>query len=129
MPRAAPATPPTRSPISSTPRPGPPYRPISPSKHAREARILPPAPGPRPPFSPPLPQFQRRQRKQRQHQSRNPEPCNDLRFRPAQRFEVMMQWSHFENAFAAAQLEAAHLQNHRDRFQNENAADEQQQHF
>ena len=62
-------------------------------------------------------QFQRRQREQGQHQAGDPEAGDDLRFRPAQRFEVMVQRRHFENAFAVAQLVAAHLQDDGDGFQ------------
>src|SRR5438477_251343 len=47
-----------------------------------------------------LPQLQRRQREQRHHQPRDPEPGDDLRFRPPQRLEMVVQRRHLENALA-----------------------------
>src|SRR5262249_43246506 len=100
LPRAAAASPPPRPSVSSQP----------------PTFLCPPVSS----------QFQRRQREQRQYQPRNPKPRDDLRFRPAQRFEVVMQRRHLENSLAVAQLVAAYLQNHTHRFQQEDSADEQQ---
>src|SRR5574340_518769 len=75
-----------------------------------------------------LPQFEGGEREQRQHQPRDPETHDDLGFLPAERLEVVMQRRHLEDPLAA-QLEAAHLQHHRERIHHENAADEDQQDF
>src|ERR1017187_5021513 len=74
-------------------------------------------------------EFQGSEREQGQHQAGDPEARDDFRFGPAQRFEVMVDGRHFENAFAVAQLIAAHLKDDGNGFQNEDAADEEQQDF
>src|ERR1017187_10082577 len=74
-------------------------------------------------------EFQGSEREQGQHQPCDPEARDDFRFGPAQRFEVMVDGRHFENAFAVAQLIAAHLKDDGNGFQNEDAADEEQQDF
>src|SRR6267143_1084726 len=74
----------------------------------------------------PLPQLQRRQRKQRKNQRGDPKPHDHFRFAPTEQFEMVMDGRHPENALAA-QLERAHLQNHRNGFQHKNAANEEQQ--
>src|SRR5271157_6484108 len=76
----------------------------------------------------PSPQFQRRQREQREHQRRNPEAHDHLALAPTQQFKMVMDRRHAENSLAA-QFERTHLQNHRERFDHENSADEEQQHF
>ena len=48
---------------------------------------------------------------------------------PAQLLEMMMQRRHLEDTLLVAQFVAAHLQHHRDRFEDEDAADERQQQF
>src|SRR5204862_4537068 len=73
-----------------------------------------------------LPQFQGRQREQRKHQRRNPEPHDHFRFAPAKQLEMMVDGRHAEDALAA-QLERAHLQNHRQGFQHKNSPNEEQQ--
>src|ERR1035441_1200019 len=74
-------------------------------------------------------EFQRSECEQGQYQAGDPEARDDFRFGPAQRLEVMVDGRHFENAFAVAQLVAAHLKDDGNSFQNENSADEQQQDF
>src|SRR6266849_3853958 len=73
-----------------------------------------------------LPQLQRRQRKQRKNQRGDPKPHDHFRFAPTQQFEMVMDGRHAEDALTA-QLERAHLQNHRNGFQHKNAANEEQQ--
>src|ERR1035441_1392633 len=73
-------------------------------------------------------QLQSGQREQRHHQPGDPEARDDLRFRPPQRLEMMVQRGHLENPFAA-QLVAAHLEDDGKRLQHVNAADEYQQHL
>src|SRR5216683_4881554 len=74
----------------------------------------------------PLPQLQRRQRKQRENQRRDPEPYDHFRFAPAQQFEMVVDRSHKEDPLAA-QLERAHLQNHRERFHDKDSPHEKEQ--
>src|SRR5580692_9626020 len=57
----------------------------------------------------------------RKHQCADPEPGNHFGLAPAQLFEVVMQRRHLKDTLSIAQLVAAHLQNHRQRFQQENA--------
>src|SRR5579863_5973714 len=66
-------------------------------------------------------QFQRGQRKQREDQRYDPETHDDFRFAPAQQFEMMMQRGHAKNALTG-ELERADLDDHRQRFQHEHAA-------
>src|ERR1700733_11863977 len=68
------------------------------------------------------PQLQRGEAGQRQHHRDDPEPDHDLRFSPAQLFEMMMDRGHPEDALAG-ELERGHLHNHRNRFQHEQPAD------
>src|SRR5216684_4103694 len=75
-----------------------------------------------------LSQFQGRESKQREHQGRDPEPDNDLRFRPADQFKVVVNGRHLEDAFLA-QFVRAHLQDHRKRFNHEDSADKRKQQF
>src|ERR1700682_3457616 len=75
-----------------------------------------------------LPQFQRRQGKQREDQRRDPEPHDNFRFAPSSQLEMMMQRGHAENTLPC-QAERRHLQNHRKRFQHENAANKKQENF
>src|SRR5229473_5093771 len=74
----------------------------------------------------PLPQLQRRQRKQSENQRRDPEPYDHFRFAPAQQFEMVVDRSHKEDPLAA-QLERAHLQNHRERFHDKDSPYEKEQ--
>ena len=74
------------------------------------------------------PQFQSRQRKQRKHQRRDPKSHDDFRFAPADQLKMMMQRRHAKHALPG-QLERAHLNDHGERFQHENAADRKQQNF
>src|ERR1700730_13976624 len=73
-----------------------------------------------------LPQLQRRQREQRKNQRGDPKSHDHFRFAPTEQFEMVMDGRHSKNALAA-QLERAHLQNHRNGFQHKNAANEEQQ--
>src|SRR5450759_3357100 len=61
-------------------------------------------------------EFQRSEREQGQHQACDPEARDDFRFGPSQRLEVMVDGRHSENAFAVAQLVAAHLEDDGDGF-------------
>ena len=56
----------------------------------------------------------------------NPEPDDDGVFLPPAQLEVMMERRHREDAFAG-QLETEHLQDDRDRFDHEDAADHHEQ--
>src|SRR6267154_5660411 len=73
-----------------------------------------------------LPQFQRRQRKQREYQRGNPKAHDHFRFAPTQQLKMMMNGRHTENALAA-QFERTDLQNHGERFDNENSAHKKEQ--
>src|ERR1700678_2982399 len=75
-----------------------------------------------------LSQLQSRQREQSHHQSRDPKAGNDLRFFPAQLFEMMMDRRHLEDPLLA-QLVTAHLQNYRQRFDHVDTTDENEQDF
>src|SRR3954463_2503515 len=70
-----------------------------------------------------LAQLQRGESKECKHQRRDPEAHDDLGFRPSQELEVVVQRGHLEDAFLA-QLVAADLQDHRERLDHEDAADE-----
>src|SRR5581483_2983125 len=61
--------------------------------------------------------------------ARDPETYDNFRLGPAERFEVMMDGSHFEDALAAAELIAADLQNYGERFEDVDATDEREQYF
>src|ERR1039458_1083536 len=65
-----------------------------------------------------LPQFQRGECKQCEDQRADPEAHNHLRLRPAKLLKVMVQRRHEKDALAT-QFERTHLQNHRERFQQE----------
>ena len=67
-------------------------------------------------------------RRRRKNDGDDPEANDHRRFLPADQFEMMMQRRHGENPFAR-QLEAGDLNNDRERFHDENAADEDQQQF
>ena len=71
--------------------------------------------------SAPLPQFQCRQAKQGEDYRENPKPNDDDVFFPTSQFEMVMKGGHDENP-PARRFETDHLQNHRDRFNDENAA-------
>src|SRR5713101_5782055 len=77
------------------------------------------------PFEP-LPQFQRGQRSERKDQRRNPEAHDDFRLAPAHQLEMMVDRGHAKNALPR-EAERGDLQNHRQRLDNENAADEKEQ--
>src|ERR1700736_4814192 len=74
-------------------------------------------------------QLQRSKREQRQHESGDPEPRDDFLLAHHERLKMMVHRRHFEDTLAGAQLETADLQEHRNRLEDENAADEKQQHF
>src|ERR1700733_6342642 len=75
----------------------------------------------------PLSQLQCSECKECKHQRENPEARDHFRLRPPQQFEVMVQGRHAEDALAAAQLVAAHLQDDRHRLEIKDPADERQQ--
>src|SRR5258705_2568823 len=70
-----------------------------------------------------LSQLQRRQPGERQHDRDDPEADYDLRLRPSELLEVMMQRRHLEDALAG-ELERKHLHDHRHRFEHEQTADD-----
>src|SRR3989338_4262222 len=72
------------------------------------------------------PQLQRAQGEQRENQRGNPETDDDLRLLPPDELEVVVERGHAEDA-PAGQLEGADLQDHRQRLQDEHAADEEKQ--
>src|SRR5882672_3026043 len=72
-----------------------------------------------------LTQLQRRQAEQREDDSQNQKPGDHFRFAPADQLEVMMERRHLEHALAG-HLERCHLDNHRQRFEHEHAADNRQ---
>src|SRR3954463_15966102 len=73
-----------------------------------------------------LAQLQRGQSKECKHQRGDPEAHDDLRFRPTEQLEVVVQRRHLEDTFLA-QLVAADLQDDRERLDHEDASDERQQ--
>src|SRR6266446_7443194 len=75
-----------------------------------------------------LPQLQGRQCKQRKNQRCDPKPHDDFRFAPTQQLEMVMNGRHAKNALAA-QLERTHLQDHGERLDHENAANEKEKDF
>src|SRR5262249_13749970 len=75
--------------------------------------------------SSPSPQLQGRQPGERQHHRDDPESDHDLRFGPAELFEMMMQRRHAEDAFSG-ELEGGALHDHGDGFQHEQPADHRQ---
>src|SRR5206468_1495896 len=58
----------------------------------------------------------------------NPEPDDHGVFLPASQFEMVMQWGHDKNP-ATGRFEADHLENDRERFDDENAAHHNQEQF
>src|SRR6266704_4717491 len=78
--------------------------------------------------SAPLPQFQCRQAKQGEDYRENPKPNDDGVFFPTGQFEMVMKRGHDENP-PARRFETDYLQNHRDRFNHENAAHYGQEQF
>ena len=71
-------------------------------------------------------QFERRQRDHREDDRDDPEADDDLRLLPARQLEVVMQRRHLEDA-PPGDLERGHLQDHRQRLEHEQAADEDEQ--
>src|SRR3990172_3068026 len=71
-------------------------------------------------------QLQRAQGKQREDQGGDPKTDDDLRLFPPHELEVVVERRHAEDALAG-QLERPHLQDHRERFENKHAADEEKQ--
>src|SRR5580658_1258850 len=74
----------------------------------------------------PLPQFQRGQRKQREDQRRDPKTHDDFRLAPSQQFKMMMDGGHSKNTLAS-ELEGTDLQDHRERLDNKDSANEKQE--
>src|SRR4029077_5053840 len=75
-----------------------------------------------------LSQLQGRQAEQSENSRENPKPDDDSVFLPANQLEMMVNGRHGEDA-AASQFETEDLQDHRDRFDDENAAYHNQQQF
>jgi hypothetical protein len=75
-----------------------------------------------------LPQLQRRQAEQGENSRKNPKPDDDRVFLPTHQFEVMMKRRHREDP-PAGKFEAQNLEDDRDRFDDEDAANNHQQQF
>src|SRR5436309_7834159 len=73
-----------------------------------------------------LTQLQGRKSEESKDQRENPEPDNDPGLRPPGQLKVMMDRRHLKDALLA-QLVRNHLQDHRERFQHKDPADERQQ--
>src|SRR5262249_50866464 len=71
------------------------------------------------------PQFQCRQTEQRENQCRNPEPDDDFGLRPTLHFKMVVYRRHQKNSLTA-QLERGDLNHHRQTFDHEHAAHENQ---
>src|SRR5271168_1111714 len=71
----------------------------------------------------PLPQLQGRQPGKREHDRNDPEADHDLRLGPAELLEMMVDRRHAEHPLAG-ELERHHLDDHRDGFEHEQAADD-----
>src|ERR1035437_10192738 len=76
-----------------------------------------------------LTQFQRGECKQCKHQGTDPEADDGLGFTPAHLLEVVMEGGHLEDSLLVTQLVTADLKNDGDRFEDEDAANEGQQHL
>src|SRR5262245_49561141 len=76
----------------------------------------------------PSPQLQRCQTEQRKDDRRDQKACDDLGLAPSDQFEVVMQRRHLEHPLAG-QLEGGDLDDHRQAFEHEDAADDRQQQF
>src|SRR6266550_6814343 len=74
----------------------------------------------------PSPQFQRRQAEQRKDDGQDHEPRNHLRLAPSDQLEMVMDGRHLEDALAG-ELEGGDLDDHRQRFDDEDAADDRQE--
>src|SRR5438270_903815 len=72
------------------------------------------------------PKFQRRQTEQREDDPDDHKPRDHLRFAPPHELEVVVQRRHLEHALSG-QLERGDLDDHRQRFEDEDAADDAQQ--
>ena len=73
-------------------------------------------------------QLQRRKACERQHHGNDPKADHDLRFGPAELLVVVMNGRHLEHALAG-ELERNDLDDHRNRFQHEQAADNSKHDF
>src|SRR5215469_10569380 len=78
--------------------------------------------------APSLPEFQGGQGEEGEDQRGDPEADDDLRFGPAQQFEVMVDGGHLEDALLA-QLVGGYLQDDGEGFNHEDAADEGEKQF
>src|SRR5262245_3494966 len=78
--------------------------------------------------STPSPQLQRRQTEQRKDDRHDHKARDHLRLTPSDQFEVMVNRRHLEHALAG-ELEGGDLDDHRERFHDEHAADDRQQQF
>src|SRR5262245_17679795 len=71
-------------------------------------------------------QLQRCQTEEPENDRRDHESRDHFRFAPANQLEVMVKWRHAKHTLAG-QLERRHLNDHRQRFDDEDAADDHQQ--
>src|SRR5207244_2915663 len=76
--------------------------------------------------STPSPQLQRRQAEQRKDDGHDQEAGDDLWLAPPDQLEVMVNRRHLEHALAR-ELEGRDLDDHRERFDDEDAADNRQE--
>src|SRR6266849_9665235 len=72
-------------------------------------------------------ELERGQTEQRKNDAHDHEPGDHLRLAPSAELEVVMERRHPEQTLASGRFEVADLQDHGERFEHEDAADDRQQ--